>query len=177
MRGKVFGAFDYPLSQGITPAYAGKSFQSRIKSPKSWDHPRVCGEKKAGERAEHGGLGSPPRMRGKDIVLYYCQVSHRITPAYAGKRYLLSTKNTLTRDHPRVCGEKGILNAMVADMIGSPPRMRGKNLQKLSSGSMGGSPPRMRGKVLRVAPVFVQAGITPAYAGKSIAQTKSAWQD
>ena len=48
MRGKVEkkssdGAFD-----GITPAYAGKSFTQCEVIVCVWDHPRVCGEKLLG---------------------------------------------------------------------------------------------------------------------------------
>ena len=45
MRGKAVKARSWPISRGITPAYAGKSsFQAGTVSA-SRDHPRVCGEK------------------------------------------------------------------------------------------------------------------------------------
>ena len=53
----------------------------------------------------------------------------------------------VTRDHPRVCGEKSRVCPRSDPGTGSPPRMRGK----------GSAPPR--GHPL--------PGITPAYAGKS----------
>ena len=85
MRGKVRDIkSQYPTIR-ITPAYAGKRKTAGRSSPKSWDHPRVCGEKLcAGVTAEHT-IGSPPRMRGK---AGRCTSQHsrpRITPAYAGK--------------------------------------------------------------------------------------------
>ena len=50
--------------------------------------------------------GSPPRGRGK--VGVYGQVAGQqgITPAWAGKRKQLFSHYTLTKDHPRVGGEK-----------------------------------------------------------------------
>ena len=51
------------------------------------------------------------------------------------------------RDHPRVCGEKGVLAPLPTIWVGSPPRMRGKDELEGLSASF--------------------SGITPAYAGKS----------
>ena len=45
MRGKVFFAVLPILSDGITPAYAGKSFNFLSASFGMGDHPRLCGEK------------------------------------------------------------------------------------------------------------------------------------
>ena len=46
MRGKVCGLHAPTLVGRITPAYAGKSLD-RLSAPEfTWDHPRVCGEKK-----------------------------------------------------------------------------------------------------------------------------------
>ena len=45
MRGKGFGFVCRHCEIRITPAYAGKSFFRALESQRSWDHPRVCGEK------------------------------------------------------------------------------------------------------------------------------------
>ncbi len=65
MRGKVAAISAYNAAPGITPAYAGKSTLHRDDAPLSWDHPRVCGEKKRKGNSPHARTGSPPRMRGK----------------------------------------------------------------------------------------------------------------
>ena len=45
-------------------------------------------------------------MRGK-VIVHSCGVFDvGITPAYAGKSYLIGTGLGDTKDHPRVCGEK-----------------------------------------------------------------------
>ena len=157
----------------ITPADAGKSpprdqpdtlrwdhprvcGESRTFAPictRSRDHPRVCGEKSIAAARSTPSTGSPPRMRGK---VHYAGLDYdpiRITPAYAGKSCSVPGECGLSRDHPRVCGEK--LNSCIPAgiVIGSPPRMRGK-----------GPSARTARKTIR---------ITPAYAGKSTAAFSS----
>ena len=45
MRGKAFWGIHVVIRQGITPAYAGKSFRSDRPKATVQDHPRLCGEK------------------------------------------------------------------------------------------------------------------------------------
>ena len=47
MRGKGRPCFILKESEGITPAYAGKSDDTRNNGGNNRDHPRVCGEKLA----------------------------------------------------------------------------------------------------------------------------------
>ena len=49
-----------------------------------------------------------------------------ITPAHAGKRSKLAVYRFFLWDHPRTCGEKFFEMVKVAEMVGSPPHMRGK---------------------------------------------------
>ena len=88
MRGKV-GVQEMGISLSrITPAYAGK----RIRHPRprlsGRDHPRLCGEKTAGEKSVAVRKGSPPPMRGKESIDGEDAGSVGITPAYAGKSHL-----------------------------------------------------------------------------------------
>ena len=76
-----------------------------------------------------------------------------VSPAYAGKSSFKASIAWASRDHPRVCGEKELRQAIAVQHIGSPPRMRGKVLPD-------------RGRVLGV-------GITPAYAGKRLKRSRS----
>ncbi len=70
--------------------------------------------------------GSPPRMRGKGQPLYIVVSESGITPACAGKSLVRELLLIVSRDHPRVCGEKeaGALSEVYE--TGSPPRVRGK---------------------------------------------------
>ena len=70
--------------------------------------------------------GSPPRVRGKGFNGVERGLNARITPACAGKRRSRRRLRSATRDHPRVCGEKGNLRAVCLHVKGSPPRVRGK---------------------------------------------------
>ena len=92
-------------------------------------------------------------MRGKGGRSGLQIVPRRITPAYAGKSFTRELLLIVSRDHPRVCGEKNGENGLTFHQMGSPPRMRGK---------VGWSAERSRPE-----------GITPAYAGKSFLRSSS----
>ena len=131
----------------ITPAWAGKSSMTARGRVRSSDHPRVGGEKDHLSRAAAGGVGSPPRGRGKVGLCRPAASRGRITPAWAGKRSIFVLSKGGEKDHPRVGGEKNTGSKLAFLMMGSPPRGRGKapmNRLKLS-----------------------QRRITPAWAGKS----------
>ena len=93
-------------------------------------------------------LGSPPRMRGKEIISTVTSGCVRITPAHAGKSEVSFYKGEVKRDHPRACGEKLKILIPLLSRKGSPPRMRGKDRSPYSANC--------------------EQGITPAHAGKSV---------
>ena len=101
--------------------------------------------------------GSPPRGRGKGFLVLQWRLVAGITPAWAGKSAWRSVEIVLCWDHPRVGGEK--LSSI------------------LSSSSTVGSPPRGRGKVPCVFPFLLPYGITPAWAGKSLSSSSTAFMD
>ena len=86
-------------------------------------------------------------MRGKIFRHTHAQDRFRITPAYAGKKTAYWEMCGKCQDHPRLCGEKFFRRIRPAQLPGSPPPMRGKNLHTYL-------------------PMLV-LGITPAYAGKN----------
>ena len=73
-------------------------------------------------------LGSPPRMRGKVKIRDETPEAAGITPAYAGKRRSVPRSVVRLGDHPRVCGEKSFTVGGKLNLMGSPPRMRGKGI-------------------------------------------------
>ena len=147
MRGKVHCKTDGLFCVRITPAYAGKSFFAAIHEVVWWDHPRLCGEKASLVEIHSSMTGSPPPMRGKDSQQSKRYNRTRITPAYAGKSFFVRPRFSRSRDHPRLCGEKGFYKKIPSVRIGSPPPMRGK---------------AVFARIHTYAP-----RITPAYAGKS----------
>ena len=89
-------------------------------------------------------------MRGKQIMNTKQVNTRRITPADAGKtsRHLVGINQS--QDHPRGCGENDV------------------RLRKFDP--VPGSPPRMRGKLANENADLSGLGITPADAGKTVAE-------
>ena len=154
MRGKVFPPYSPAWKYRITPAYAGKSSLPFPPRKCCRDHPRVCGEKRARKTSTARWQGSPPRMRGKVEIQLPTGHSRGITPAYAGKSWTRQTKQFVSWDHPRVCGEKRTQAHPAKTGLGSPPRMRGKETPDQG--------------------IDQEFGITPAYAGKRECPTEGA---
>ncbi len=159
VRGKVYTGPLPTGSIGITPACAGKRPTTPDAELPVQDHPRVCGEKLYMTLLSRTALGSPPRVRGKGMMISRHFMTVRITPACAGKRLYTYTLTLPYWDHPRVCGEKKKRSELIAQNVGSPPRVRGKGSYQL--------------------PIRSSARITPACAGKSIpkAQNRHTAQD
>ena len=92
-------------------------------------------------------VGSPPRVREKQVMALAAVFASGITPACAGKTDIEARKNEKKRDHPRVCGKNALAFSIPEPYAGSPPRVREK-------------------QVMALAAVFA-SGITPACAGKT----------
>ena len=151
MRGKADQRQGREPPGRITPAYAGKSSLALCVHHFHKDHPRICGEKQVSGLARSEPGGSPPHMRGKARPAAAPTSFFGITPAYAGKSRWKNTAALLSRDHPRICGEKIFAALSRMSCLGSPPHMRGKGVLIVG---------------FRRSP-----GITPAYAGKRLHQT------
>ena len=147
MRGKACFTNSFSKAARITPAYAGKRTWCSSGIHRNEDHPRLCGEKLKASHASIRLSGSPPPMRGKVAAVQKRVNQLRITPAYAGKSFLSTSRAFCNQDHPRLCGEK---------------------FPEFHCGCMNqGSPPPMRGKVQLSVDKEGMKRITPAYAGKS----------
>ena len=127
VRGKADHTIAGRIRVGITPAYAGKSRGTPFRRTSGRDHPRVCGEKSGFCQRSILHLGSPPRMRGKEQRMREARNSAGITPAYAGKSGYSMKRNHITRDHPRVCGEKQAAGKLCAAGRGITPACAGKS--------------------------------------------------
>ena len=139
--------------KGITPACAGKSVWSRLNRVRLADHPRMCGEKRNSRNRYNYRPGSPPHVRGKGEIESYADECDRITPACAGKRLCLTCVLAILWDHPRMCGEKWLARFKPFATRGSPPHVRGKDMDTLQT--------------------VHDARITPACAGKRLKRSRS----
>ena len=104
----------------------GKAAPADLRSDVDGDHPRTCGEKSISITSSVLTGGSPPHMRGKEIVAADPLRRVGITPAHAGKSNIGDAMDNTTEDHPRTCGEKGDKVKHCFHVLGSPPHMRGK---------------------------------------------------
>ena len=147
----------------------------------------MCGEKRLRKTYKKQLRGSPPHVRGKETLLADDARIVRITPACAGKSFGRPQSVSLPQDHPRMCGEKDLLQVLGHAVQGSPPHVRGK-VTHCSNPECGegitpacagksvhagrdraarpGSPPHVRGKALLPPAKLRARRITPACAGK-----------
>ena len=87
-------------------------------------------------------------MRGTRFDFLLDVVKLGITPAYAGNTFPFCFLACNLWDHPRVCGEHARMRTGAKSRTGSPPRMRGTQLEHITPGRY--------------------HGITPAYAGNTL---------
>ena len=85
------------------------------------------GEKVPVAEQASNGKGSPPHGRGKDSAGYFWLEGSRITPAWAGKSVFGDVPLHISRDHPRMGGEKFDWESSGPPDTGSPPHGRGKD--------------------------------------------------
>ncbi len=156
VRGKGTGHPRKISQRRITPACAGKSYRGREEYNRVRDHPRMCGEKRNQFRPDQHAEGSPPHVRGKELIFTRTDGKRGITPACAGKSTLVCFLSCLLWDHPRMCGEKDYFTPYPQNSRGSPPHVRGKEKLHLQFNE----PPR----------------ITPACAGKRLLPTLTHWR-
>ena len=128
VRGKLETAVPVGIPIGITPAGAGKTRRQEFLPTRPWDHPRRCGENHAPYESRLPYPGSPPQVRGKRKASGGITFQTRITPADAGKTRCTAGYHNSNRDHPRGCGENKVHGHSGGKLVGSPPRMRGKQL-------------------------------------------------
>ena len=126
VRGNPIRIFPCPAATGITPAGAGKTKACSLSTNIAWDHPRRCGENPVLHDFRAVSTGSPPQVRGKPNAKAREVAKFGITPAGAGKTYLLLLAVKRERDHPRRCGENHNRRCMLTESVGSPPQVRGK---------------------------------------------------
>ena len=110
------------------PAYAGKTVNV-VGGDDDWqEHPRVCGENSSSPEPAAGSGGTSPRMRGKPVTIESLNDYERNIPAYAGKTRCHQHQETLSQEHPRVCGENGIFGEEKEEKARNIPAYAGKTM-------------------------------------------------
>ena len=150
VRGKPFYGIITSVTNRITPAGAGKTYEISLETGEYRDHPRRCGENVRCSPPLPLLAGSPPQVRGKLRSEVFMIVTFRITPAGAGKTTNPQIQKINAQDHPRRCGENIQLCCMDHTTLGSPPQVRGKPLSDYDGSGTNGITPAGAGKTMPV---------------------------
>ena len=92
--------------RGLTPAHAGKRVIGTLMDAPNQAHPRARGEKAIMGLNAWTTPGSPPRTRGKAFALLFPDSPIGLTPAHAGKSWMILDISSMLWAHPRARGEK-----------------------------------------------------------------------
>ena len=65
----------------------------------------MCGKDLAERTTELLQPGSPPHVRERQVVCVHGPLAFGITPACAGKTFLICSVIIQHQDHPRMCGK------------------------------------------------------------------------
>ena len=85
----------------------------------------MCGEQQIISFFFNRLSGSPPRVRGTELLTIWPGGEYGITPACAGNSGIVRLCSAGVGDHPRVCGEQNAFALVTRPLTGSPPRVRG----------------------------------------------------
>ena len=105
MRGKPTMNPNQALSVRLIPAHAGKTELLLSAGVSRRAHPRACGENSRPSATLTNMPGSSPRMRGKRTRGRLRPRNKGLIPAHAGKTSIHLTVRSVSRAHPRACGE------------------------------------------------------------------------
>ena len=85
----------------------------------------MCGEHYNAGGVSEQSPGSSPRVRGTQVAQAKNIRTAGIIPACAGNTRAVFVWVDIAGDHPRVCGEHRIAQAVIGTILGSSPRVRG----------------------------------------------------
>ena len=124
-RGPRSGRVLQRAGDGTTPACAGTTIRSGMRSLGSGDHPRVRGDHTVWTVEYHPCGGPPPRARGPPPSCAAGTAAGGTTPACAGTTGLHVLHQRVPSDHPRVRGDHRPHGPREPQVTGPPPRARG----------------------------------------------------
>ena len=114
-----------PVRFRFIPACAGNACERTCERIPNAVHPRVCGERCANASRNCSCSGSSPRVRGTLGKRFAKVHSSRFIPACAGNAPLPCGGSCDWAVHPRVCGERALVDLGRHLGAGSSPRVRG----------------------------------------------------
>ena len=132
MRGTPAGPRSPRPRRRIIPAHAGNSSVWSVTELTRSDHPRACGELMIPPGLTCSSAGSSPRMRGTPDPVHHRTGKDRIIPAHAGNSITSIVLSLRRSDHPRACGELGLVGSDTIPGAGIIPAHAG-NSERVSS--------------------------------------------
>ena len=112
----------------LIPAHAGKTSVRICLHSMMSAHPRSRGENELIGKSYQFSQGSSPLTRGKPLEGLTGLLSGRLIPAHAGKTPRAVTRLRAVSAHPRSRGENVLPRLPSADLAGSSPLTRGKQI-------------------------------------------------
>ena len=146
-RGGLVADFPAFVSDGLIPAYAGRTCHPANQHQSRAAHPRLRGADKSSPAAPEVVGGSSPLTRGGRGVGEGGHFGFRLIPAYAGRTVGMEKEAAREKAHPRLRGADSLLIA--------------------SFFCGGGSSPLTRGGLEILHRVYCHRGLIPAYAGRT----------
>ena len=150
-RGKRMSISRADMMMGLIPAHAGKTGRRAPSGRRRRAHPRSRGENPLTAAASAAADGSSPLTRGKLCEVEDADAPARLIPAHAGKTEDVARSRPRRWAHPRSRGENGLLDDEEVGAEGSSPLTRGKH----QAPDLG----------------CERAGLIPAHAGKTAADS------
>ena len=146
VRGRPRSRSMLKLSPGLIPACAGQTRRPRVGLIGSRAHPRVCGADLSAINDAPHKRGSSPRVRGRPSDWIAFSSWRGLIPACAGQTRRCRTLCFGRRAHPRVCGADRHSHQNAPPVLGSSPRVRGRQMMKEAGGDPEGLIPACAGQ-------------------------------
>ena len=152
---------------GLIPAWAGKTHLAYRTARAPWAHPRVGGENSLVIEHSPTVQGSSPRGRGKRFDRANHAGDAGLIPAWAGKTQWGWCHSVPSRAHPRVGGENSPCSSNTRSPTGSSPRGRGKHIHTTAGICDAGLIPAWAGKTSPTRPRHSRATAHPRVGGEN----------
>ena len=145
-RGKLAQLADLVAWEGLIPAHAGKTPNTRPSTHSTRAHPRSRGENAEYKALDALDEGSSPLTRGKRRIQGPRRTRRGLIPAHAGKTRAARVAGRRSWAHPRSRGENAANIDCVKAEDGSSPLTRGKRAGRAAGSTASGLIPAHAGK-------------------------------